>query len=466
MASPIWHILTGEYPPEPGGVSDYTALVAGGLAEAGIEVHVWTAPANRAADPPPPLTPPSQGGELKAPARRANSSPPWEGGVRGGGAQASANGTSAHSERSPLNSPPWEGGVRGGGAQASASGEGVHLHREPHLWSPEGLTRLSEALDATSSPRVILAQHVPSLWGYRGINLRFGRWLRTRRAQGDDVRVMFHEVRYHTKLWDKPTRWLLAALQRLMVRDLLAASSRVYVSTPSWEPTLRRHERTTHRQFTWLPVPSTIPVIDDPDGVALLRQRLALQGEVLIGSFGTYSGTVASLLAQTLLRLLDGRNDRRAVLVGRGSVSFLNQLVTAHPALKGRLTALGGLPPIEISRYLQACDLLIQPYPDGVTSRRTSTTAALAHGRAVVTNQGSLHEPFWAESGAVALAPAPHAEGLIRITEALLDDPEARANLGAAARRLYEQVFALEHTINRLLRPCAGAARETVECAR
>ena len=37
----IRHILTCEYPPQPGGVSDYTHLLAGGLAAAGEEVHVW-----------------------------------------------------------------------------------------------------------------------------------------------------------------------------------------------------------------------------------------------------------------------------------------------------------------------------------------------------------------------------------------------------------------------------------------
>ena len=36
-----WSIITGEYPPQPGGVSDYTASVASGLARCGDEVHVW-----------------------------------------------------------------------------------------------------------------------------------------------------------------------------------------------------------------------------------------------------------------------------------------------------------------------------------------------------------------------------------------------------------------------------------------
>jgi glycosyltransferase involved in cell wall biosynthesis len=36
-----WHIVTGEYPPQPGGVSDYTRVVANGLAAVGDAVHIW-----------------------------------------------------------------------------------------------------------------------------------------------------------------------------------------------------------------------------------------------------------------------------------------------------------------------------------------------------------------------------------------------------------------------------------------
>lgn len=39
-----WAILTGEYPPQPGGVADYTRLVAAGLAAAGDAVTVYAPP--------------------------------------------------------------------------------------------------------------------------------------------------------------------------------------------------------------------------------------------------------------------------------------------------------------------------------------------------------------------------------------------------------------------------------------
>src|ERR1700733_3286613 len=41
VARVLRHIITPEYPPQPGGVSDYTAQGAEGLAEKGEEVHVW-----------------------------------------------------------------------------------------------------------------------------------------------------------------------------------------------------------------------------------------------------------------------------------------------------------------------------------------------------------------------------------------------------------------------------------------
>jgi len=37
----VWHIITSEYPPDVGGVSDYTRQIAEGLVRAGDEVHVW-----------------------------------------------------------------------------------------------------------------------------------------------------------------------------------------------------------------------------------------------------------------------------------------------------------------------------------------------------------------------------------------------------------------------------------------
>ena len=59
--------------------------------------------------------------------------------------------------------------------------------------------------------------------------------------------------------------------------------------------------------------------------------------------------------------------------------------------------------PDDLSAHIAACDLFVQPYPDGITSRRTSAMACLSQARPVVTTTGHLTEPLWAESDAVAL---------------------------------------------------------------
>lgn len=80
--------------------------------------------------------------------------------------------------------------------------------------------------------------------------------------------------------------------------------------------------------------------------------------------------------------------------------------------------------------------------------------AALANGVPVVTTIGVLSEPVWSK-GAVAAAPAGDVEQLARLALNLLDCPKRLAELGLASQRLYQDQFALRHTVAALLDlPC------------
>ena len=57
---------------------------------------------------------------------------------------------------------------------------------------------------------------------------------------------------------------------------------------------------------------------------------------------------------------------------------------------------------------------MLQPYADGVSTRRTSLIAALAHRSAVVTTDGVLTEPLWRQSGAVALVDSGDLAAIVR----------------------------------------------------
>ena len=98
--------------------------------------------------------------------------------------------------------------------------------------------------------------------------------------------------------------------------------------------------------------------------------------------------------------------------------------------------------------------MLIQPYPDGVTTRRTSVMAGLANGCAVVTTDGKLTEDVWRAAGCVAMAPAGDTAALCTRTRELLAEQSAREALQARAAAAYDAYFALRHTIDALRADC------------
>jgi glycosyltransferase involved in cell wall biosynthesis len=135
------------------------------------------------------------------------------------------------------------------------------------------------------------------------------------------------------------------------------------------------------------------------------------------------------------------------LLIGRGSREFRSRLLARHPSLADRITATGTLDPTATAEHLAACDMLVQPYPDGVTTRRGSVMAGLALGAAVVTNVGELTEALWAETGAVSLARGADPSGIIGCADALIRDPARRHALSQRARALYRERFAVERTV-------------------
>ena len=283
------------------------------------------------------------------------------------------------------------------------------------------------------------------------MNLGFPRWLVARRRSGDDVWAMVHEAMYmYRPLADKPTRLVRAVAHRLMVRSLLHACSRVFLSMPILEGRLRPYGPPA-LPMEWSPVPSNVPVVDDPEGVAALRSRLAPGGEVIVGAFGTYGDWLRPMLRRVLPPLL-GPEGRVGLLLGRNGPDFARELAESDPSLRGKVRATGGLPPPELSRHLLACDLMVQPYDAGVATKRGSLMACLSHGRAVATHLGRDSESIWAGLDCLALGPDPEG-GLIAAAEGLIADPTSRDRIGRAARETYDARFSLARVIEALLRP-------------
>ena len=367
-----WHIITGGYPPQPGGVSDYTRRVAVELARAGDAVNIW-APACGVADP------------IDA---------------------------------------------------------GVAVHRLPGHFGPRAIALLDRQL--SRNPARILVQYVPHAFGFKAMNFPFVSWLYARRRA--NISVMFHEVAYPVDASQSLKHNLLGWATRKMAAIVARAASRIFVSTSSWEPQLRALSGTA-KPIVSIPVPSNLPVVEDCLEVQALRQRHWPVEGPIVGHFGTYGDSIAELLDRILPAILVDVPHASAFLIGRNSEGYRERLIARNPELTPRIVATGMLGERDASAHISACDLMLQPYPDGISTRRTTAMVGLAHGRALVTTSGHLTEPLWAESGAVAISPVNKPPENASLVSHLLLDATHRQQLAAAGRALYRSKFDINNTV-------------------
>jgi glycosyltransferase involved in cell wall biosynthesis len=194
-------------------------------------------------------------------------------------------------------------------------------------------------------------------------------------------------------------------------------------------------------------MPSNIPLVKDRARIAAVRLNFVPPTGLLVGHFGTFGRNIAGLLDEILPRLLNRVPAADVILIGRNGEQYKKAFARERPDLARRIHASGSLPPWEVSMHISACDLLVQPYPDGITTRRTSAIAALQHGRAIVTNSGLLTEPLWTEREEVAMAPAADLPAVAALAVDLLGDNARREQLEKSGARLYADKFDICHTI-------------------
>ncbi|MGH9897359.1 MAG: glycosyltransferase family 4 protein [Pyrinomonadaceae bacterium] len=369
-----WIIIAGEYPPQFGGVSDYTYLLARGLNARGDEVHVF--------------------------------------------APSCAQGKDADLD-------------------------GIFVHRLKNKFGLRAVVELNSAVEQIEKPYRILVQYVPHSYGWRAMNLPFCLWLYSRFHR--QLEVMFHEVAVGIRSGQPLRHNIIGAVHRVMATLICSAAKDVYVATPAWSQILKV-------PTTWLPVPSNIETDVDREEIISARARYVAtstaQDAVLIGHFGTYRRGVKKLLFDTLPQVLKNDKQRMGLLIGRGSEPVRDELLRLYPGLNGRVVATGGQPSRSVATALSACDVLLQPYPSGISCNRGSAMAGLALGCAIVSNAGEFTEPVWQTSGAVKMAASTDAAKIINAMEEVLASTDNVERLRRQSADLYSSRFAIKCTID------------------
>ena len=367
-----WAIVVGEYPPQPGGVSDYTRQIAEALADAGDDVHV--------------LAPPVA-----------------------------------------LDGPTYPG---------------VTVHRLPDRYGVRGILAATRILARLPTSRRVLVQFVVQSFGMRAMNVPFAFWLLTIRPD-----VMFHETVIKLDARMNVTRKVQAVVTQIIGFIVMRAARRTFVSTPAWIPRIR----------AWAPgaapvhlyIPSNISTTVDGDAVSAAARNIrdGRTGPIL-GHFGTYNMSQTRRFLTAFVPLFLERYPTASfALVGRGGAAFARTLLEDFPTYAQRVAACAGERREEVATSLAACDILIQPYYDGATTRRTSLAAGLALGKPTVSNDGYATEAIWRTSRAIALAPAFDAAAVLTEASHLIGDETTRLELGRRAVALYREHFEVAQTV-------------------
>ena len=270
----------------------------------------------------------------------------------------------------------------------SAGGVTAHTHRLVRNWSDSGhgvtvISNLSEGPKSAmerlreAGAKFLLVQYVPFLYGRRGLS-RFPERL-VRRASGAGIRVttFVHEP------WVPPTRlpWVvLSPLQRRQLKGILAVAHAVVTSVPRWKAQLREDTEIVY-------VGSTM---GDSDTVAVAEPQLP--APVVFSPFA--SGLRWEWIVEASKAI--GAQPSLTVIGADANQMRLHHSVGKWFQADWECT--GHLPATEVLARLARARLVLAPFGDGVTGRRTSLFAGASVGARVLCSTGHLHDGSFTSS--------------------------------------------------------------------
>jgi len=251
------------------------------------------------------------------------------------------------------------------------------------------------------------------------------------------VLITFHDLRV-------PYLFPKAGVVRRWITRLPARWSDAVIATNSedYEQLKRAHLPNTLRL---VPIGSNIHRQPPPgyDRAAWRRHLGVLEDEVLLCYFGFLNESKGG---ETLLRSLAElvRRGRRAKLLMIGgqvgdsdptNVAYSERIKTLSSELG--LTELvlwtGYTPPDRVSANFLAADICVLPYRDGVSYRRGSFMAALAHGLPIVSTQPKTPNPTLTDGENILLVSADDPLATADAVEKLVSTPVLRTRLARGA---------------------------------
>ncbi len=317
-------------------------------------------------------------------------------------------------------------------------------------WTVPAVHDLAEWIRQQNYSHVLL-QYTPTGYSRKGAFPPVALLPRLLRKVCPQCRVIttLHELFYVSNVAELrriPRNLTVGTAQRLLLAEVAGHSSAVIVTTGE----RRRFVAGLARVLRWqnqkslyeIPVGSNIaPVPFSGLERRSLQEKLGLAGKVVLGSFSTSSAP--KLLLGALDAVRKSGTDACLLAVG-AETAYLQSTGKEYDALAPHIVCTGKVPADEASRLLQLMDVFLLPLADGISARRGTLLAALAHGLPIAGTYGRSSDPWMQASPAFCLAPAGHSAAFFRAVQEVAADPARRDALRQAASALFHRRYTWE----------------------
>ena len=367
-------LVTGEYPPMEGGVGAYTQELARALSQLGHQVHIIT---------------------------------------------------SIEARSEPKKRRFWD-------PQEPVDLGFAYLHPLVNRWWWSATSKIARvAVD--NDLDIVNLQYQAAAFSMRVPAINFLPW---RLRELTKTIVTFHDLR-HPYMFPKAGR-----LRPAVVSNLARSAEGVIVTNHEDYLKLVSQDQ-KDKKLAQIPIGSNIKaIIPSKRAVEKVRNQLGLgPADQLLGYFGfVNSSKGADILIEALSKLPP---DIHLLFVGaqtgssdpKNNETFRSQLMETidDKGLSGRVHWSGFLADKDVSVYMHVVDLMVLPYRDGVSLRRGTLMATLAHGRPLLSTYPTSPLSELVHGQNVWLVAVDQPGALKDAIAMLLADPELRTRLGKGA---------------------------------
>jgi glycosyltransferase involved in cell wall biosynthesis len=321
------------------------------------------------------------------------------------------------------------------GEALQAQGYDLKIERVPwekHGWTAalRGLRRRARRLRGMW----VLVQYTALAWSVRGFPMRFLRILKTLKAAGARVAVVYHDVEPYpgTRLIDRLRRRVQLRVMREAFRVSDAAVFTVSPEKLSWP-------KNSLSKILFITVGANLPT----SGEVASRKNISTDEKLSIAVFGITGGNAGKKEVENIVEAVrfaaSQVGNLRLIVLGRNSRSAEGELKALLNGSEVELHVLGVLSGEGVARTLSVSDVLL--FVRGhISTRRGSAIAGIACGLPVIAFEGAETSPPITEAGLALYSPHRKAD-LGDVLVRVLKDEHYRTSLAQRSWLAHTQHF-------------------------